>query len=150
MIGLKEIKTEIEIKASASTAWQALTQLHHYPQWNPFVIKAEGVLAVGSKLTNTLQTAPGKTMTFSPRIIDLQPGRRLEWLGHLWVPGLFDGRHYFEIEETPTGCRLTHGERFSGLLSGPIMRSIYAQTVANFEAMNRALKARAEEMECGC
>jgi hypothetical protein len=31
-------------------------------------------------------------------VLEVVPGRTLRWLGHLLVPGIFDGEHYFEIE----------------------------------------------------
>ena len=37
-------------------------------------------------------------MTFKPRVLNAEPERELRWLGHLLVPGLFDGEHSFTIE----------------------------------------------------
>jgi hypothetical protein len=41
-------------------------------------------------------------------------------------------------------CRFEQFETFSGLLAGPILWTAEAPTRQEFEAMNRALKARAE------
>ena len=37
-------------------------------------------------------------MRFKPRVLKAEPNRELRWLGHLGIPGLFDGEHIFTIE----------------------------------------------------
>lgn len=142
---MKSIETNIEIKASKSEVWKALTNLKEYKNWNPFIVSSDGKAILGEQLINTMNNGE-KSMTFKPRVTDLQPEKRFEWLGHLFIPGLFDGRHYFELEEIdPQHTRLVQGEYFSGILSGVILRSIEASTVAGFEAMNEALKRIVEQ-----
>jgi len=67
-----------------------------------------------------------------------------EWLGRLVLPGLFDGRHRFELVPDGDGTRLVHTERFTGLLVPLLKKSLDTKTIAGFRAMNTALKARAE------
>ncbi|WP_242471958.1 hypothetical protein [Blastococcus sp. TML/C7B] len=67
-------------------------------------------------------------------------GAVLEWLGHLGVPGLFDGRHRFELTATPAGTRLVQSESFSGLLVRPLRGFLDGGTLAGFRAMNDALR----------
>jgi hypothetical protein len=63
----------------------------------------------------------------------------------LFIKGLFDGHHYFEIEELmPHQVKLSHGEYFSGLLSASILKKIAEDTRNNFIRMNNALKQQAE------
>ncbi len=84
-------------------------------------------------------------MRFRPTILSVRPERELRWLGHLFVPGIFDGEHYFllePIEEQRT--RLTQGENFTGLLVA-LLSSTLSSTKAGFEAMNMALKLQAEQ-----
>ncbi len=83
-------------------------------------------------------------MTFRPTVTSAEPGRRFAWLGSLGVRGLFDGAHRFELQATPSGTRLVHAEEFSGLLVAPLLRSMESGSLAGFEAMNAALKARVE------
>lgn len=57
-------------------------------------------------------------MRVRPRVKALEKGRRLVWLGHLRVPKVFGGEHYFELE--PLGedrCRFVQGEPFVGWLA---------------------------------
>ena len=83
-------------------------------------------------------------MRFAPKILVLEPGRELRWLGRLLMPGLFDGEHYFILDNIDgQRTRLTHGETFSGILVGLFGGGLEA-TKAGFIAMNHALKQRAE------
>ncbi len=86
-------------------------------------------------------------MNFKPSVLSVRPERELRWLGHLLVPGIFDGEHYFLLE--PIGedrTRLTQGEKFSGLLVG-LLGSTLAATGAGFKAMNTALRQQVERDE---
>ena len=141
------IQTEIIIDASAATVWNTLTDLPRYQEWNPFMVRSEGEIAVGKRLRNTMRNN-GKDLTFTPRVMSVVPGRKFAWLGSLWFKGLFDGHHYFEIEPLgPQRCKLIHGEHFSGLLSSAIIKRIGADTRASFVPMNQALRARSEAAE---
>lgn len=84
-------------------------------------------------------------MTFRPRVLVAEPARELRWLGHLLIPGLFDGEHSFVIEPTdPRSCRFHHGETFTGALVGLFSKGLDA-TGDGFDQMNLALKARSEQ-----
>jgi hypothetical protein len=139
-----QIQTEIIIHASRDQVWNILTDFASYPEWNPFILSIEGTLTPGGRLKNTLKNGD-KKMVFRPRIKELKPAFSFAWLGSLFFRGLFDGYHYFIIEETGTDqVRFIHGENFSGLLSGPILKKIGKDTRNNFITMNEALKRRAE------
>ena len=86
-------------------------------------------------------------MTFRPIVREASPGRELRWVGHLWLPGLFDGEHLFRIEATGDGhARFRQSEQFRGLLVPLIPSVMYERTRRGFEAMNRALKERVEKL----
>ncbi len=139
------LQTEIEIEAPTDTVWEVLVDLDHYADWNPFIVESSGTVAVGSRLTNRLQPSGGRTVTFRPTVTEVVEGRVFEWLGRLGIPGLFDGRHRFELHPTAAGgTRLVHGEEFRGILVRPLRRSLDRDTLPGFEAMNAALKTRAE------
>lgn len=85
-------------------------------------------------------------MKIRPVIINIVPERELRWRGHLFVQGLFDGEHVFEIRPTGGGsCIVIQHEYFSGLLLPFLETTLKNGTARGFDAMNRALKARAEE-----
>jgi hypothetical protein len=84
-------------------------------------------------------------MTIKPAVTAVEPARTFEWLGHLGVRGVFDGRHRFELHATPSGgTRVRHSEQFAGLLVRLLRKSLDTQTKSGFEGMNAALKTRAE------
>jgi hypothetical protein len=137
-----EIRTEIDIEAPPDRVWAELSDLDAYAGWNPFITKAEGAAEAGRRLSLRMKLAGGRAMTIRPRVTDVSPGSTLEWLGHLGVPGIFDGRHRFELTATPAGTHLVQRETFGGVLVRPFRRSLDTGTRAGFEAMNEALRRR--------
>ncbi len=139
------LHTEIEIDAGPEAVWHVLTDLDSYDEWNPFITSASGEATVGTRLVNRLSPPGGKAMTFKPVVTAADAPHAFEWLGRLGMPGLFDGRHRFDLSPSVSGgTTLVHTEQFSGLLVRLFRRSLDTQTVAGFEAMNTALKARSE------
>ncbi|HEU4632979.1 MAG TPA: SRPBCC domain-containing protein [Flavisolibacter sp.] len=140
----KCIQTEIIINAPKEKVWNILTGFDQYAEWNPFIISSQGKLAKGERLTNTLLNGD-KRIVFKPKVISVVRYQYFDWLGSLFIKGLFDGHHYFEIEELAPGqVKLTHGEHFSGVLSSYLLKRIGEDTRNNFIKMNRAVKQRAE------
>lgn len=140
----RRIETNIEINAPAARIWALLTDFARMPSWNPFIKSVSGNLAQGARLSVYI-APPGKSgMRFKPTVLTVRPERELRWLGHLLIPGVFDGEHYFLLEPVGEGkTRLTQGEKFSGLLVGLLSGTLSA-TEAGFKAMNTALKREAE------
>jgi hypothetical protein len=144
---MKELRSEIEIQASAERVWQLLTDFPSFPQWNPFIRKASGNIKVGERLEVNIQPSGASAMTFRPTVLKVEPNRELRWLGHLLISGLFDGEHSFTIEplgESRVG--FTQREVFTGLLVPLFARGLDTDTRRGFEEMNQALKARAEQL----
>jgi hypothetical protein len=141
----KEIKTTIEIDASASKIWAVLTDFSHYSEWNPFIRSIRGKAQQGERLEIFIQPPGRNGMKFRPVILALQPEHELRWIGRIMVAGIFDGEHQFQLE--PIGAsrtRLIHREVFSGLLVPLLWQTLDTQTRQGFEEMNRALKNRVE------
>ncbi len=95
---MKELRSQIEIQASAERVWQLLTDFASFPQWNPFIRRASGNVQVGKRLEVNIQPSGASGMTFRPTVLKAAPNRELRWLGRLLIPGLFDGEHIFTIE----------------------------------------------------
>ena len=137
-----EIRTEIDIEAPPDRVWAQLADLDSYAGWNPFITRAEGAAEPGRRLSLRMKPAGGRALTIRPRVTAASPGTTLEWLGHLGIPGIFDGRHRFELTATPAGTHLVQSETFGGVLVRPLRRSLDTGTRAGFEAMNAALRRR--------
>lgn len=133
--------TAIDIAAPPDRVWGVLADGPSYSAWNPFIVRMEGPVRAGATLVITLQPAERDEMVFRPTVLVAEAGRELRWLGRFLVPRLFDGEHYFVLEPIEGGTRLHHGERFRGLLLWVLDAERFR---ANFDAMNAALKARAE------
>lgn len=138
------LETSIDIDATPAEVWHVLTDLDAYAEWNPFIVSAQGAVAVGETLKNRLNPPGGRPMTFRPTVTVVEPNRTFEWLGQLGVPRLFDGRHRFDLEPTPSGTLLRHTEHFNGVLVRLMKKSLDGSTLTGFNAMNRALKNRVE------
>jgi hypothetical protein len=100
---MKSIYTDIEISASPDRIWNILLDVNKYPEWNPFIINVEGVFKEGEKIKVTLHQVDSKPMVFKPRCKKLNIAKELRWLGHLFIPGLFDGEHIFELQTLENG-----------------------------------------------
>ena len=143
---MKTIHTEIGILAPAERVWGILIDTDRWTEWNPFA-KMTGRIAPGERISVTLTPSGKSAMTLKPTIVKLDHGREFRWLGHLGMRGLFDGEHAFRDTAEDAGrCRFEHFETFTGILSTPVMWMVGAATRQGFEAMNRALKARAENL----
>lgn len=139
------ISTEIEIAASTDRVWRVLTDFPSVPSWNPFIREITGEPREGGRLLVRI-APPGKSpMTFKPTVLVADPGRELRWLGRVFLPGVFDGEHWFRL--TPLAADRTlfgQGENFSGVLPRFMGRAFLGPTRQGFEAMNRALKRQVE------
>jgi hypothetical protein len=141
---MREISTAVDIDAPPERVWSILTDFAAYPEWNPFIVRADGALQPGARLTVTMRPPGRRTATFRPRVTVLEPNRELRWLGHLVVPGLFDGEHIHRLERSEGGgTRYRQEETFNGILV-PLTGSMLEATERGFQAMNAALKERAE------
>jgi len=142
---VKELRSEIEIEASAERVWRVLTDFDAYPEWNPFIRRVSGRPEVEERLVVRMRPSGTRGMTFRPTVMKVEPNRELRWLGHLLLPGIFDGQHIFEIEELERDrVRFVQREVFKGLLVPLLARSLDRDTQRGFEEMNRALRERIE------
>jgi hypothetical protein len=139
---VRSIETEIDVAAAPETVWDVLLDFDSYPEWNPLITRASGTVAEGERLTVRVEPPGLPGQTFRPRVMAVDPPYRLRWQGRLFVPGLFDGEHEFEIAPRDEGVRFVQREDFSGLLLPVLLRE--DAMVRGFDAMNAALKARVE------
>ncbi|NPV06820.1 MAG: SRPBCC domain-containing protein [Anaerolineae bacterium] len=147
---MKEVRSEIEIDASPDRIWQILTNFSAYPEWNPFITRASGVAKTDARLSIRIEPPGGRAMTLKPRVLRTERNRELRWLGRLWgIGGLFEGEHALSIQPLDGGrARVVQQESFRGLLL-PLLKGTVDATQKGLEAMNQALKARAEQSSGG-
>ncbi len=143
----KEISTSIIINASPNKVWQVLTDFTQYPNWNPFVKSITGEVKVGNTIVVRIEPPGGQGMTFKPTVLAFNANQEFRWKGKLLVKGLFDGEHIFELIDNKNGTTtLVQREVFTGILVPMFAKMLDNNTVAGFNQMNEALKARVEAM----
>jgi hypothetical protein len=125
-----------------------LADLPAYGEWNPFIKKIDGEPRTGTNLEVRMEPEGERAMTFRPTLLTVEPGRELKWIGHLLIPGIFDGEHRWLIEEIEPGrVRFTQSERFGGILVPLLWKKLRdGGTAKGFRAMNEALAARVAEL----
>ena len=141
---MQTLDAAIEIVAPAERVWEVLMDFASYPQWNPFITRAEGIPVEGARLRITIRAPGYRPVTFKPHVLRVVAGRELTWLGRTFLPGLFDGRHSLTVEpldESRTRFR-TH-EEVTGILL-PVLGKVMRASQQGFEEFSAALKTRAE------
>lgn len=142
VLGKKHISTEIIINASIDKVWDDLTDFTRYPDWNPFIRKINGKIIKGNIIEVTFQTQGSDPVVFTPEIILYEENNILQWEGKLFLPGIFTGRHTFQlvlIEKNKT--KLIQKEDFNGILV-PFFN--FDSTIEGFNSMNKEFKKRME------
>jgi len=141
---MRVLEKTIAIDATPDEVWAVLVDFDDYGDWNPFVTSIAGPAEAGERLTVVLAPPGGRAITMKPTVRAAEASRRFAWLGHLGVPGIFDGAHEFLIERGADGTtEFTQRETFRGALV-PFAGSVLRKTAAGFELMNEALKRRVE------
>ena len=144
---MTNLETEIIINASPKSVWKVLMDFEEYPNWNPFIKKISGSATVLQVLEVELQLKGKKALNIQPKVIKNINEKVFSWRGHLFIEGLFDGEHYFQIEKYGENqSKFIHGENFSGLMSVPILKIIGKNTLKGFISMNEALKKQTESL----
>jgi hypothetical protein len=143
---MKELRTEIEIQAMPEKVWQVLTALDKYPEWNPFLHRAIGKAQMGEKVDITVRSG-SKEMTLHCTVVKVEPNKELRWKYSVGLPVLFSGEHSFIIEQVADNLiRFIDREIFNGLLVSAQASDIDTHSRQGFEAMDKALKARVEQV----
>jgi hypothetical protein len=145
LLVMRSIKTEIVINSSIEEVWNVLMDHQSYPIWNPFIKKISGSIHPGEYLQVTIQSEGNKSMKFNPVVLVNNINQEFRWVGKLGIKGVFDGEHYFILEQIgPNQTKFIHGEIFTGILSGLLIKMIGKDTEVGFVSMNEALKVRLE------
>lgn len=139
------VRTHIEIHAPAQRIWDILVDLDRYHEWNPFIRRAKGRIAPGATFEVSPKTKGGKRLVFVPQVTDYQEMREFTWTGKFYFRWLAMGNHTFRLTPLDNGAiRVDHDERIYGIGAPLVYLFAKEQIRTGFEAMNHALKQRAE------
>lgn len=158
-----DIVTHIDLRASASRVWAALTDFAAYRAWNPVIEAIEGAPIEGSQLRVSLRSGALRRpsngplhalksfafrswfalhgMRFAVHVTKLLPEGELRWVGALPIARMFQGEHYFQVSALRDGgVRFTQGEHYAGLLEPGFRDVMEAVNRHAMTAVNQALK----------
>jgi hypothetical protein len=122
-----------------------LTDFKSYPEWIPFILSLEGHVAVGDTIVARIAPPGGSPMIFKPVVLVYHENMELRCRGKLLIPGLFDGKHLFQLRDNKDGkTTFIQSENFSGLLVRMFSKMLDNNTMEGFRQMNQALKNRVE------
>lgn len=139
-----EVRSSIEIAATAQEVWSVLTDLRRFCAWNPFIRAAEGSTDVGKSVRVRVRTSLGVPLVFHAKVLGSDEDRELHWQGHVLAPWFACGEHWFTIEPIDAHrVRFVQRERFSGVVPRFAARLLAREAKRGFEAMNMAIATTA-------
>jgi len=142
---MKEIRTEILINSNIEKVWKIFSDFESFKEWNPFIKSIQGKVSVNNKIKILLSPPDVKPIIFKPKVLKFIPSKEVRWIGHMIIPGLFDGEHIFELIDNKNGTTtFIQREKFSGLLVYFTKNMLENNTRRGFMLMNEKLKEKCE------
>ena len=138
---MKVFEAQIDIDAPIDVVWHHLTDFASYPEWNPYILSAEGELKQNSVVRFKVAGLP---MQLSAPIVSLVENQELIWEARSPVPGM-QPRYIRRLEKIDDNhTRFINREEFTGW-AVPIMSPMLNLTGKPlFPKTCEALKQRAE------
>jgi hypothetical protein len=138
---MKTFATRTTIHATPESIWRILTDAAGFPSWNTTVVRVDGRIALGEKVTVHVNAAPGRAFPVKVAVFDAP--KRMVWRGGMPL-GLFKGERVYELRSMSAGeVDFVMREEYSGLMAPLITKSIPDLQPA-FDEFAACLKARAE------
>ncbi len=139
---MREIYSDVEVKAGPGKVWDVVTGFESFPDWNPFITSCTGDLSEGSTLEMKLMPPGGEEMTISSKVLSAMAPKEFRWSSG---GPLFNSEHVTTIQ--PIGderVRVVQRGMYSGLLAmfkgGQIDR-----VKQGLDVMNEAIARQAEK-----
>jgi hypothetical protein len=139
---MKEIKTEVFIKADIEQVWKIFMDFNNYSNWNPYIKKIEGKFKEGKRIKVCISQ---KMLKLRPKIVTFNEQREIKWHKKFLLPGLFDRERLFKFKSLDQNKTLfIHYETVKGIFSPFIWKKYSVKTKDKFIQMNKNLKKIAE------
>jgi hypothetical protein len=139
---MREIYSDVEVKAEPGKVWDVVTGFDSFPDWNPFITSCSGEPSEGSTLEMKLEPPGGDKMTISSKVLSSTAPKEFRWT----TGGpLFNSEHVTTIQLIgDERVRVVQRGMYSGLLTafkgGQIDR-----IKLGLDAMNEAIVRQAEK-----
>src|SRR5664279_52144 len=141
-----QLRSEVQIAASAAIVWEVITNLRAYPEWNPLIVQAEGQVSEGAVIATTINLPGNRERNLRCRVVKLALKSELRWVSTFLLRTLSHSEQYFQLQPLDGDqVRLAVGENFSGILA-PHTQAQLAQISQGLALMNQAIKRRAEAL----
>ena len=142
------VSDTVEIDAPADVVWGVIIDFDRYPDWNPYTVKVEATLELGSQVVLHLPdpAKPGETFETIEWISAIEPRHHLQYNTGTEMPGIHAVRDQW-VEDLGDG---RSSYRTTDVFTGEIAQVVFDMQVewvtAGFNATAYALKARAEQL----
>jgi hypothetical protein len=140
---MRSFELAIAIEVAPDALWGAVTDVAHYPEWNPVIRRVGGVLAPGNRLRCQLSLR-GRTRPFVCRFEALTPPVRVTFSKAFIARWLFTVEHHLEV--LPFKANLTVFQQ-RWVARGALAFALWPRVrrmLSQFEPMNRALRDHLE------
>jgi uncharacterized protein YndB with AHSA1/START domain len=138
----------VEIDAPATAVWDVLIDCARYPEWNPYTVRVDTTLEIGSVIDLHLPdpAKPGETFLNREYIRAVDAPKYLRYDTATEIPGMHAVREQWVTDLG--GCRSSYRttDLFSGDIAGWVYERQGAWVKAGFDSVCAALKARAETL----
>ncbi len=135
------------ISAPAQTVWQVLTDFDSYPDWNPFTVRAESTLEIGSAVD--LYIPRGQKMMKQSFVLEVfDPPNEIAWrLPKMLHKAIFNAYRTQKVVPVDNeSCTYTTADTFDGWIAAKLYRSQSDWVLKNFNKLADALKRRSEAL----
>lgn len=138
-----DVRTEIEIEASADTVWNIISNFSKWSDWHESGVEVRLKNGVPVLLKTQMSGFPLRININKVKIVER---RHLEWTGALpIIGGLLSGTRKFTFYEiSESRCKLTQEEKFCGVFSGWARRKLVTSYQHRYNLHNQKIKAIAE------
>ena len=133
-------RSEIEINAPKEKVWGILADFGSYHKWNPFTVKIDTNLELGSEVALTVKMKPGKGTTIRTEYLKAyDPTEKMVWgFSYGFLLKAERTQQLIPLNESTT--RYWNADVISGLIS-PIVHLMYGKWIQlGFDALCHSLK----------
>ncbi|MYE12663.1 MAG: hypothetical protein F4X99_13620 [Gammaproteobacteria bacterium] len=113
LTGHQSVHAERVIPYPAPAIWAVVTDAGGYEEWNPILVRAEGLFEEGRTMRYQMRTADGGTTPVEPVVRRLVDGREINQFGGMRGVLTFD--HTWRLEPVAGGTRVTQHEEYRGI-----------------------------------
>ena len=138
---MREIYSDVEVKAGPGVVWDVITGFDNFPDWNPFITNCSGDLTEGSTLEMKLSPPGSDEIAVSSKVVSAMAPKEFRWSAG---GPLFNSEHVTTIQ--PIGdqrVRVVQRGMYSGLLT-PFKGGQIDKIKQGMDAMNEAIVKQAE------